>query len=259
MNYLSSYTDYNEEIKVKQILEFIDQSVNESANFNDVWSKIVDKVSNLSKSAKRRVIKYALGTLLAFNTITNVVQIINTSKADPETKQIAIECVDESSDQFTQASMLRLSDEGLKHIKNEEKLKLKAYSIGDGMITVGYGHAEKVGKSKYKVGQEISESEAEILLKGDLQVAADGVRRMFNDWEKEGIKVPVTQSMFDTLVSLAFNAGVGGLRNSEVSKNLKKSNYKAAGDSIKEFRVSKKFPGLSIRREKESEMFLSSL
>jgi len=98
-----------------------------------------------------------------------------------------------------------------------------------------------------------------MLLKKDLQVAADGVRRMFNDWEKEGIKVPVTQSMFDTLVSLAFNAGVSGLRNSEVAQNLKKSNYKAAGDSIKEFRVSKKFPGLSIRREKESEMFLSSL
>ena len=79
-----------------------------------------------------------------------------------EIKQVAVEVVQES--QFKNAKELTLSDEGWNHIKNEEKLKLKAYQIGDGMITVGYGHAERVGDSKYKLGQEISKEEAERML-----------------------------------------------------------------------------------------------
>lgn len=257
MHHLSSFERYNEELKVKQIIEYIDYSINESVDIKSIWNNVLEKIKGLSKSSKRRIIKYAIGSLLAFNTITNVVQIINNSKTDDETKQVAVEVVQES--QFKNAKELTLSDEGWNHIKNEEKLKLKAYQIGDGMITVGYGHAERVGDSKYKLGQEISKEEAESLLKQDLKVAADGVRRMFRDWESQGVVVPVTQSMFDSLVSLAFNSGVSGLRNSKVADNLKKSEYKAAGDSIKEFRISKKFPGLVKRREKESEMFLASL
>jgi len=65
--------------------------------------------------------------------------------------------------------------------------------------------------------------------------------------------------MFDALVSRAFNAGVGGLRNSEVVQHLKKGDYKMAADSIKTFRINPKFPGLATRREKESEMFLASI
>ena len=82
---------------------------------------------------------------------------------------------------------------------------------------------------------------------------------MFKDWEKEGTNVSITQSMFDALVSMAFNAGVGGLRRSEVVEHLKKGDYQTAADSIKTFRVSSKFPGLALRREKESEMFLASI
>jgi len=92
-----------------------------------------------------------------------------------------------------------------------------------------------------------------------LKEAADGVRRMFKDWEKEGVDVTITQSMFDALVSMAFNAGVSGLRNSEVVQHIKRGDYQMAADSIKTFRVSSKFPGLAVRRAKESEMFLSSI
>lgn len=257
MYHLSSFESYNEALKVKKIIEYIDYSINESVDIKTIWDNVVNKIEGLSKSAKRKIIKYAIGSLLAFNTITNVVQIIQNSKADEEVKQVAVEVVQEN--QFKNAKELVLSEEGWDHIRNEEKLKLKAYKIGDGMITIGYGHAEKEKDSKYKVGQEISLSEAEDLLKKDLKVAADGVRRMFKDWETEGAVVPITQSMFDSLVSLAFNSGVSGLRNSKVAEKLKIADYKSVADSIREFRISSKFPGLAKRREKESEMFLASL
>ena len=127
------------------------------------------------------------------------------------------------------------------------------------MVTVGYGHAEKVSKTKIRVGQKITQEKADEYLKEDLKEAADGVRRMFKDWEKEGTNVSITQSMFDALVSMAFNAGVGGLRRSDVVEHLKRGDYQTAADSIKTFRVSSKFPGLALRREKESEMFLASI
>jgi lysozyme len=259
MKHISSFNTYNEELIVKQIIEYIDYSVNESIGLKSIWNNTLRKIQGLSKEAKRKVIKYAVGTLLLFNTVTNVVQIINSSYADSETKQIATEMCEEKEQKYKNGYDWTLSQEGWDHIKNEEKCKLVAYSIGDGMVTVGYGHAKKTSKSKIKVGQKITQQQADEFLKEDLKEAADGVRRMFKDWEAEGVIVPITQEMFNTLVSIAFNTGVGGLRRSDVVKHLKRGDYEATADSIKTFRVSKKFPGLAIRREKESQMFLASI
>lgn len=259
MRHISSFNTYNEELIVQQIIEYIDYSINESADVKSIWNNVINKIKGLSVSAKRKIIKYAIGSLLVFNTVTNVIQIINSSNASPEDKQIAIEMCEEKEEKYKAGYDFVLSQDGWDHIKNEEKCKLTAYKIGDGMVTVGYGHAEKVSKTKLRVGQKITQEKADEYLKEDLKEAADGVRRMFKDWEKEGTNVSITQSMFDALVSMAFNAGVGGLRNSEVVQHLKKGDYKMAADSIKTFRINPKFPGLATRREKESEMFLASI
>jgi lysozyme len=260
MRHISSFNNYNEELRVQQIIEYIDYSINESIDIKSIWDNTLRKIEGLSKEAKRKIIKYAIGSLLVFNTVTNVVQIINSSSADSETKQIATEICDKKEEKYKKGYDWKLSQEGWDHIKNEETCKLKAYAIGDGMITVGYGHAEKVNRSKIRVGERITQEQADDFLQEDLKEAADGVRRMFKDWEEEDdVIVPITQSMFDALVSIAFNAGVGGLRRSEVVKHLKKGDYSSSGDSIKNFKVSKKFPGLAIRRDKESKMFLASI
>jgi len=259
MRHISSFKSYNEELIVQQIIEYIDYSVNESSDVKSIWNNVINKIKGLSLSAKRKIIKHAIGSLLIFNTVTNVIQIINSSNASPEDKQLAIEMCDKKDEKYKAGYDFVLSQEGWNHIKNEEKCKLKAYKLGDGMITVGYGHAEKIGKTKLRVGQKISQTRADEYLKEDLKEAADGVRRMFKDWKEEGINVTITQSMFDALVSIAFNAGVGGLRRSEVVDHLKKGDYKTAANSIKTFKVSSKFPGLAVRRAKESEMFLASI
>ena len=257
MKYISTFNTYNEELKVQQIIEYIDYSINESIDIKSIWDNILRKIEGLSKKAKRKIIKHAIGSLLVLSTVTNVIQIINSSSTDSETKQIATEICDEK--EYKKGYDWKLSQDGENHIKNVEDCKLEAYTIGDGKITVGYGHAEKFSRSKIRVGEKITQQQADLFLKDDLKIAADGVRRMFKDWEKKDIVVPITQGMFDVLVSIAFNAGVGGLRGSKIIKHLKKGDYSSAGDSIKKFGVSKKFRGLSIRRDDESKMFLASI
>ena len=262
MRHLSNYKQFNEELIIQQTIDYINSSINESVDYKSIWDNIVSKLKGLSDAGKRKLIKYGVGTLLAFNTITNVVQIINTSGASAEDKQIAIEMIDNKSNKeesFKLGYEFKLSNEGWNHIKNEEKCVLKAYSIGDGKITVGYGHAEDIGKTKLRKGQKITQAQADKYLKEDLKEAADGVRRIFKEWEDAGKHVTITQSMFDALVSLAYNSGVGSLRQSDLIQYIKKGEYKLAGDSIREYNLNKKFPGLETRREKESEMFLASL
>ena len=259
MKHINTFEHFNEDIRVTKIIEYIDLSINESLDIKSIWSNTLNKIKGLSKESKKKIIRYAVLSLLTFNTVTNVIQIINSSSTPDDVKQIATEVVEEKEEKYKAGYDFTLSQEGWNHIRDHEKLKLKAYKIGDGMVTIGYGHAEKIGKSKYNVGDIISEEEANKLLKKDLKTAADGVRKMFRDWESEGSNVPITQSMFDALVSIAFNTGVGGLRRSEMVEKLKSGNYKEAGDSIKTLRISKKFPGLTKRREVESKMFLASL
>lgn len=262
MNHLNNYKQFNEELIIQQVIEYIDFSINESTDFKSIWNNVVDKLEGLSESGRRKLIKYTIGTLLAFNIVTTVVQIINSSNASPEDKKTAIEMVKEKGnkkDIYKAGYEFILSDSGWNHIKNEESCVLKVYSIGDGKLTCGYGHAEDIGKTKLRIGQKITQAQANKYLKEDLKMAADGVRRIFSDWKEDKTNVKITQTMFDALVSLAYNSGVGGLRRSELMQHLKKGDYKLAGDSIKDFNTSDKFPGLEARREKESEMFLASM
>jgi lysozyme len=260
MKHITNYQTFNEDIIVKEILDYLNNSINEENRLSSIWNETINKIKGLSEKSKRKVLKLTILSLLTFNTLTNISQLIKSSNTPEDVKQIATEIVEEQKiDPYKAGYDFKLSQEGWDHIKEVEGLRLKAYKIGDGMITVGYGHAESINKSQFNVGQEISKETAEELLKQDLKVAADGVRRMFKEWENQGVKVPITQSMFDALVSIAFNTGVSGMRNSDMADKLKMGNYAEAGDSIKTLRVSKKFPGLKKRRSLESEMFLASL
>lgn len=277
MRIVKTYNSFNEEKIVNDIINYIDYSINEGVDIESIWNKAVNKIKNLSEEAKRKVIKYVLVSLLAFNTFVNVSNLVKGSNADPVTKEIAASILSQKDLEKTDSIKVEeskwkrgyeftFSQKGWNHIKMEEgnprhpgEPVLKAYKIGDGKITVGWGHAEPVRKSKFKVGQKITTSDADELLKMDLTNASDGVRRIFKDWEEKGLDVKINQDMFDALVSIAFNTGINGLRKSMMIQDIKKGKFEEAGEKIKTFNVSKKFPGLHDRREKESEMFLASL
>jgi len=140
-------------------------------------------------------------------------------------------------------------------IKSFEKLRLKAYDIKDGKITIGYGHTEGVKK-----GDEITEEEAEEFFEEDIQTAEDVVIDILSAWKEGKHTYKITQSMFDALVSLAYNSGRGTLRSATVKGSkflsyLKKGDYKTASEKIETYALSDKFTGLIQRRKDESKWF----
>ena len=150
-------------------------------------------------------------------------------------------------------------------IRKEEKLKCKAYNIGDGKWTIGYGHTEGVKEGDILGDGTDCKEEADKILREDSTYHANKLRKIFTDWEDQGLNILITQGMFDALLSLSFNGGASGIRRSDVIALLKKSQtidnekINAAAESIKTYRVSKKFPGLVKRREKEYQRFIEGL
>jgi len=154
------------------------------------------------------------------------------------------------------------------YIKNHEKLRLEAYDIGDGHITIGYGHAAPIKISKYKIGDKITEKEAIKLFLADIKEAEDGVKRMLKNWKKQNIDVKITQNMFDSMVSMAYNMGISGFVKTEFVSFLKNKKYEEAAERIKTTRITAKvkndkgeyvkikMPGLVDRRMTEYKLFI---
>jgi len=230
-------------------------------NVQDYINNVISKIKNLPYETKKKYLLIAISTLLGYTSYP-VIQSMFDKSPDKETKEIVHRVMNKKDNfsMFKDGTKFRLSKKGFQHIMDEEKPKLIAYALGDGKITVGYGHAEPVETTKLKVGQKITKEQAKLYLKQDLKIAADGVRRMFNDWKKQDKNYKVTQDMFDALVSMAFNMGVSGLRNTNLVDHLRDGDYKTAGQLIKQTNIDNdSFPGLEKRRNKESNMFLSYL
>lgn len=248
---------------MRNIKKFDEFTINEELSFSDLKEKfklLLKRLGNLDSKSRMKIIRSFLISSLILFPISDIMEISKEIDSDLIKNEISKSIEDILKEKgFGNAMEMRLSQKGWDMIRDHEGYSSKAYKLGDGMITIGWGHAEPVSKSRYKVGEEISKIEANELLKMDLKKAADGVRRMFKQWEDEGKKVLITQDMFDSLVSIAFNAGVSGLRNSEIVQKMKMGEYEEAGELIKKFKTSNKFSGLSKRREKESKTFLSFL
>lgn len=158
---------------------------------------------------------------------------------------------------------LQPSDNLIKFLKCEEgkpgsncQPMLKSYRVPGDVWTVGFGHTGE----NVKPNMTINQSKAEQLLQKDAQTASDCVKRIFSDWKQNNINRTITQSMFDALTSLAFNAGCGSLRG-DSSKNdlidyVKAGKFADASKRILTFKADKPgFSGLKVRREKEKNLF----
>lgn len=262
-NFSDLYDYYKKEVELSEHYRYIDsliqlnESLVDTEKIKQVWTKILDRVKGLPSSMKRKIVIYGIASLMALGSVSTITNIIKSY----QTEDVIIkDAVDEAFSQFKDATKLRVSAEGKEHIKNHEGIELTAYKLGDGKITIGYGHAEPTHKSKYRVGQKISKEEADKLFQKDLKKTADGVRRIFSEWKEKGIDRKITQDQFDALVSMAFNMGISGLRQTDLIQQIKAGNLEKAGELIKTTKINDDtFPGLRDRREKEAEMFMSYL
>ena len=132
-------------------------------------------------------------------------------------------------------------------IKTYEGFSPRAIKLaGEDEYTIGYGHYG----SDVHAGDTITEAEATVLMKKDLKVFENAV--------KNAVKVEITQSQFDALVSLSYNIGTGAFADSDTVKALNEGKVGHAAVDIPSWRRGMGYqilPGLEKRRQTELEFF----
>ncbi|WP_228015419.1 lysozyme [Leptolyngbya ectocarpi] len=134
---------------------------------------------------------------------------------------------------------------GVNLIKSFEGLRLKAYQDAVGVWTIGYGTTRGV-----KPGQEISQAQAEALLKTDLA--------RFERDVSQAVRVPINDNQFAAIVSFTYNVGSGAMRSSTLLRKLNRRDiYGAANEFPRWNRAGGRIlAGLTRRRNAERALFL---
>lgn len=139
-------------------------------------------------------------------------------------------------------------DRGIALIKQSEGLRLETYKDAVGILTIGYGHVENPIPSGGS--RTITLEEAEQILRDDLhQFEHDVIAMLHRD---------VTQNQFDALISFAFNLGSGSLKTSTLLLKVNEGDFVGAAAEFLRWNHAggKVLPGLTIRRQAESQLFL---
>lgn len=143
---------------------------------------------------------------------------------------------------------MNISDKGKSLIKSFESLKLKAYKCPADVWTIGYGHTRNV-----KQGDVINEKQADCYLMQDLYNSEKTVNRL--------VRVKLTQSQYDALVSLVFNIGSYAFSQPTLLVKLNKGNYVGASEQFRVWNkiilngIKKPSLGLTRRRQAEEDLF----
>lgn len=133
-------------------------------------------------------------------------------------------------------------------IKEFEGLRLEAYRCPANIPTIGYGHTAGVN-----MGDTITLDDAEALLSDDIIDSERAVNAY--------VKVGITQSQFDALVSFTYNVGGGNFKRSTLLSKLNSGDIQGAADEFLRWNKSggRTLAGLVRRREAERKLFLSEV
>lgn len=116
---------------------------------------------------------------------------------------------------------MKTSQAGLEFIAREEGEVLRTYIDVAGKPTIGVGHLLRPGES-YPNG--ITKEKSRELLAQDVKIAEAQVTSL--------VTVPMTQNMFDALVSFTFNCGGGALKKSSILRLTNAGDLTAAADAF---------------------------
>lgn len=143
---------------------------------------------------------------------------------------------------------MKLDKKGIKLIKSVEGCRLTAYKVhsNEKYYTIGYGHYG----ADVRKGQKISSKRATEILEQDLE--------KFEKVVNGAVRVSLTQSMFNALVSFTYNVGAGALKSSSLLKYLNKKEYTKASNEFSKWTKcgGVVLAGLVKRRAKEKKEFL---
>lgn len=142
-------------------------------------------------------------------------------------------------------------------IKRFEGLVLTAYKdpgSKDGLpITIGYGSTRYKDGTKIQMGHMITAEVAENLLRFEVDKKAISIDTLTKE-------VQLNQNQFDSLVSFAYNVGIGAFQKSTLLKKVKANpNDIEIGHQFMRWNKNdgKVMKGLSRRREAETKLYFS--
>lgn len=149
---------------------------------------------------------------------------------------------------------MRLSESGLALLRDLEGFRDRAYpdpGSRDGKpVTIGYGSTRYADGRPIQLGDTITREQADELLRREVAETETAVAGL--------VKVPLTQTQFDALVSFAFNVGIGALTRSTLLRLLNAGDYGGAADQLLRWNKNdgSVMEGLARRRQRERAMFL---
>jgi lysozyme len=158
---------------------------------------------------------------------------------------------------------MQVSEKALKVIEHHEGVRTKPYQCPALLWTVGVGHVIDPNHAKIPMDQRkalpipdgwnrtLTMDEVNAILKSDLSRFERGVEKF--------CPVPLTQGMFDGLVSFSFNVGLGTLQRSTLRQKLLRGDKEGAAEELLKYCMAggKILKGLQNRRIDERAIFLS--
>ena len=158
---------------------------------------------------------------------------------------------------------MNVSPKAIAMIKHHEGVRFEPYRCPAKLWTVGVGHVLYPEQAKLPMDQRdafniqiedfriFSMEEIDDILRADLDRFERGVERY--------ITVPLTQGMFDALVSFSFNVGLGTLQRSTLRQKLNRGDKEGAAEELLKYCMAggKILKGLQTRRLDERALFLS--
>ena len=158
---------------------------------------------------------------------------------------------------------MNISAKCLHMIEHHEGVRFKPYQCPAKLWTIGVGHVLYPDQGKLPMDQrgayalrpednrQFSKEEVNGILRGDLDRFERGVARF--------CPVPLTQGMFDGLVSFSFNVGLGTLQRSTLRQKLLRGDKEGAAEELLKYCMAggKVLRGLQNRRIDERALFLA--
>jgi len=149
------------------------------------------------------------------------------------------------------------------NLSSEDRNKIYEYIDPIGLPTIGYGHL--LTREEMRTGIIVIDGKR-VNYKNGLtmdQVYALKSQDLFRFEQtvRNFVKVPITQSMFDALVSWLFNVGTGRMASSTLGRVLNRGQYDVAGNELLKWNRAggRVLAGLTRRRQAERKMFLSEI
>ena len=146
-----------------------------------------------------------------------------------------------------------INEKGKTLIKTYEGLKLKAYKCSAGVPTIGYGATFYENGTKVKMADVITKERAEQLFDYHIKLFSDKVAKVVPE---------LNSNQFSSLVSFAFNVGIGNFKSSTLLKKVKVNPQdESIGDEFLRWNKAggKVVKGLTNRRNSEKELYFSEI